>query len=85
MKKIGELLLASALVFGICGSATAKVEKKDLQSVIQEHFSEKAVDANNYTVLDKKDAIASLRFVWNSPVNVASFVRNGKIWMVCSK
>ncbi|MBR4106130.1 MAG: hypothetical protein IKK52_02380 [Alphaproteobacteria bacterium] len=85
MKKIGELLLASALVFGICGSATAKVEKKDLQSVIQEHFSEKTVDADNYTVLDKKDAIASLRFVWNSPVNVASFVRNGKIWMVFDK
>ena len=29
-----------------------------------------------------KDEIVSLRFVWNTPVNIAAFERNGKIWMV---
>lgn len=29
-----------------------------------------------------KDKIASLRFIWNTPVNVAAFDRNGKIWIV---
>ena len=30
----------------------------------------------------EKDDIVSLRFVWNNPVNMATFTRNGKIWMV---
>lgn len=32
-----------------------------------------------------KDAIASLRFVWNTPVNIAAFERNNKIWIVFDK
>ena len=29
----------------------------------------------------EKDKISSLRFIWNTPVNVAAFERNGKIWL----
>ncbi len=36
---------------------------------------------NDHPVI-KKNEISSLRFVWNTPVNVAAFERNGKIWVV---
>ena len=39
-------------------------------------------DLFNPALRQKKDEIVSLRFVWNAPVNVAAFERNGKIWMV---
>lgn len=39
-------------------------------------------DLFNPAPRQKKDEIVSLRFVWNAPVNVAAFERNGKIWMV---
>ena len=29
-----------------------------------------------------KDDITSIRFTWNNPVNMATFTRNGKIWVV---
>ena len=32
--------------------------------------------------IETKDEIVSLRFAWNSPVNMAAFTRNGKIWIV---
>ncbi len=36
---------------------------------------------NPLAAVAEKDEIVSLRFVWNTPVNVAAFERNGKIWI----
>lgn len=40
------------------------------------------IDDEEIQNIAKKDDIVSLRFVWNTPVNMATFTRNGKIWIV---
>lgn len=40
---------------------------------------------NDEAKISTKEEIVSVRFVWNAPVNIAAFERNGKIWLVFDK
>lgn len=80
-KKFLVILLASVLGLGICDLSVAKVEKKDIQTAITDHFNGKEGTKSAFN----KTNIASLRFAWNVPVSIAAFERNGKIWMVFAK
>ena len=81
--KIFAILLISVSFMSVSSLATAKIAKKDVTDVVKKHFAlEKNNDDNNDASIGRGDSIASLRFVWNTPVNVAAFERNGKIWMV---
>ena len=78
--KILAFFIAIALSTSGAFSVSAKVEKKDVSQTINEHFSGEPKESK--TLNHKKNSIASLRFVWNDPVNAAAFERNGKFWMV---
>ena len=79
---------AGVLTFGslpamsqeIIGENSFGIDVSDIET--DRNFVEAFNDG--YEAVDdvEKDEIASLRFVWNTPVNMASYVRNGKIWVV---
>lgn len=82
-------LLAAALTAGHLHYAhgqnlDAGIEDFGLEQIAgQPHFTNNTPTAAPKAVSQKpKDTIASLRFVWNTPVNTAAFKRNGKIWVV---
>lgn len=82
LKKIFVFLISGlAAVHLCCGVVWAKIEKKDIKSTVLSHFSIEK-NSGDDSILQQKDAIVSLRFAWNIPVNAAAFERYGKFWMV---
>lgn len=63
----------------------AKISRRTAEKTIQEHFSTNNASDPTTGRRSMVNAISSLRFVWNAPVNIAAFTRNGKIWMVFDK
>ena len=61
-------------------SNTFKTEEENIKNDKNFIKDIEVIDEKGNVVV--KDDIVSLRFVWNNPVNMASFTRNGKIWMV---
>lgn len=86
LKKLAFVIFTlTALNFTVYSSLSAKISTQSAEETIKEHFKTEApvVTAGNTTI--PKNAISSLRFVWNTPVNIAAFTRNNKIWMVFDK
>lgn len=84
--------MAGVLTSGILPAMSQEVEQEpvknnfntDLLDIVADknfidHFAQKIEDDED---INKVDDIVSLRFVWNNPVNMATFTRNGKIWIV---
>ena len=79
---------AGVLTFGslpamsqeIIGENSFGIDVSDIET--DRNFVEAFNDGDEAVDDVEKDEIVSLRFVWNTPVNMASFVRNGKIWVV---
>ncbi len=72
-----SLVAAQNIDSGIIDFGTEQLPELKLQNTFlsnQNLFSESPVIT--------KDEIVSLRFIWNTPVNMAAFERNGKIWIV---
>ncbi|MBQ8677978.1 MAG: hypothetical protein IJ529_05880 [Alphaproteobacteria bacterium] len=84
-RKILAFILPLAIAFSFCSVGIAKVEKNEAAAIVNHHFSVPAAETSSNFSFTQQDAIASMRFVWNAPVNVAAFTRNGKIWMVFDK
>ena len=91
---LSTILTAGILISGILPAMSQEIEENpeekaklsfDVDSNSQEKiqnfidFNENNKDEQNIL---PKDDIVSLRFVWNIPVNMATFTRNGKIWVV---
>lgn len=85
-------LAAGVLASGILPAMSQEVEDESVKNNFNtnvadindgknfiKHFNQ-IDEAENDT--DESGDIVSLRFVWNNPVNMATFTRNGKIWMV---
>lgn len=85
-------LAAGVLASGILPAMSQEVEDESVKNNFNtniadindgknfiKHFNQ-IDEAENDT--DERGDIVSLRFVWNNPVNMATFTRNGKIWVV---
>ena len=82
------------IVFGVCfWENTKDVVAQDIDvstdstavqsvGVINKEELEKHMRLFDETKQRMNKDIVSLSFVWNTPVNIAAFERNGKIWMV---
>ena len=78
--KIFSFLIINALILSISSVCDAKITKKQMLKITQEHFSTSNADISDNSIF-QETSIASLRFTWNTPVGAASFERNGKIWL----
>lgn len=83
LKKITLVIsILTAFIYAVALPASAKITRRSAEKAIQEHFNPQ-IDHEAVIVQEKlTNSISSLRFVWNTPVNIAAFTRNGKIWMV---
>lgn len=82
IEKFLTVLLVSASLMGLSSFAEAKIAKRDMTDIVKSHFNPEKEENTEHKFSKLKDSIASLRFVWNTPVSVAAFERNGKIWVV---
>ncbi len=78
----GGLALRTSATDLTAGIEDLKIEQ--LAPINHISDTEKAASSAPKTQLSQ-DAVASLRFVWNTPVNIAAFERNGKIWLTFDK
>lgn len=94
LKKIFFLFFGAGLLSGSfflktsAADLTAGIEDLKIEQLapINQNIEEnKAEDSFVSSSKLQQNAIASLRFVWNTPVNIAAFERNGKIWIVFDK
>ena len=78
-------------IFGTVGIALGQTTAKENNHInfdtvfsLQESQSNKQKNNDLFkdAPLTKPASIASLRFAWNTPVSMAAFVRNNKIWIV---
>ena len=71
---VSQEINTNAVEFGIEELPPPIIDQSDQSADTSNLFSDK--------IELPKDEIVSLRFAWNSPVNMAAFTRNGKIWVV---
>lgn len=87
------LFLTGILISGICFAPIAQAQKAGITSAefgSEDVATPQSTNTTNMSAplfskdkpVQPKDEIVSLRFAWNTPVNMASFKRNGKIWIV---
>ncbi len=94
IKNISLIIVTAGIIFaGILSVSKAQtidsgITEFKIEPVAQEDIQLPTLTKNqlfNNDSIITKDEIASLRFVWNAPVNIATFKRNNKIWMVFDK
>lgn len=93
-KNISLLVITAVIIFaGILSVSKAQtidsgITEFGMEAVLQNDIQLPTLNKKqlfNKNPIITKDNIASLRFVWNAPVNIAAFKRNDKIWMVFDK
>ena len=86
LKKIAFVIcIMATFLYAAKYPAYAKIAQRTAEKVIQDHFNAETTPDPATKHRSINNAISSLRFVWNTPVNIAAFTRNGKIWMVFDK